>query len=95
MRQQQSVSPALKHPVGSEAWGIGDTAGEVLNRFSIGLALLSKRDILDDDSAALRSFLYKALEEGMHCLPDGRFYVSSMHGPLEVDTTLQAIGRIL
>jgi glutamate-1-semialdehyde 2,1-aminomutase len=63
--------------------------------FTARKELREYRHILDDDSAALQSFLYRALEEGIHCLPDGRFYVSSMHGPSEVDTTLQAIGRIL
>ena len=63
--------------------------------FTARKELREYRDILDDDSAALQGFLYRALEEGIHCLPDGRFYVSSMHGAHEVDTTLQAIGRIL
>ncbi len=53
------------------------------------------RDILDDDSDALAKFLYALLDEGIHCLPDGRFYLSAMHGPKEVEETLLAIARIL
>ena len=63
--------------------------------FTARKELREYRDILDDNSAALQAFLHRALEEGIHCLPDGRFYVSSMHGPREVETTLQAIARIL
>ena len=53
------------------------------------------RDVLDDDFAALGKFLYALLAEGIHCLPDGRFYLSAMHGTREVEETLQAIARIL
>ena len=53
------------------------------------------RDVLDDDAAALGKFLYALLAEGVHCLPDGRFYLSAMHGAREVEETLQAIARIL
>jgi glutamate-1-semialdehyde aminotransferase len=63
--------------------------------FTTRKQLREYRDILDDDSPALQNFLYRALEEGIHCLPDGRFYVSSMHGPRDVDATLEAIARIL
>jgi len=53
------------------------------------------RDILDDDGDALQKFLRRLLAEGIHCLPDGRFYVSAMHGLREVETTLQAMARVL
>jgi glutamate-1-semialdehyde 2,1-aminomutase len=53
------------------------------------------RDVLDDDTEALRKFLLAALAEGIHLLPDGRFYLSAAHGEEEIETTLQAIGRIL
>jgi glutamate-1-semialdehyde 2,1-aminomutase len=53
------------------------------------------RDVLDDDAEALAKFLYNLLSEGVHCLPDGRFYTSAVHGPKEVEETLEAIRRIL
>jgi len=53
------------------------------------------RDVLDDDGDALRRFLRRLLAEGIHCLPDGRFYVSAVHGLREVEATLQAIARVL
>src|ERR1043166_1542214 len=37
------------------------------------------RDTFADDSGRLRRFLYRALQEGVQAVPDGRFYVS--HGP--------------
>ena len=53
------------------------------------------RDTLDDDAAALKSFLQAAMAEGIHSLPDGRFYVSAAHGEPEVDQTLAALERVL
>jgi glutamate-1-semialdehyde 2,1-aminomutase len=63
--------------------------------FTTRLELRECRDVLDDEAAALRKFLQAALAEGIHCLPDGRFYLSAMHSPREVEETLQAIARIL
>jgi glutamate-1-semialdehyde 2,1-aminomutase len=53
------------------------------------------REVLDDDTAALAKFLHALLSEGIHCLPDGRFYLSAMHGQKEVEETLQAVARVL
>jgi glutamate-1-semialdehyde 2,1-aminomutase len=53
------------------------------------------RDVLDDDDGALQRFLRCLVGEGIHCLPDGRFYVSTVHGLPEVEATLQAIGKVL
>lgn len=53
------------------------------------------RDILDDDAEALHNYLRRMLAEGIHCLPDGRVYVSAAHGPQEVELTLQAVERSL
>ena len=48
--------------------------------FTSRTELREYRDVLDDDTAALGRFLYSLLDEGVHCLPDGRFYLSAMHG---------------
>jgi glutamate-1-semialdehyde 2,1-aminomutase len=53
------------------------------------------RDVLDDDAAALKKFLHAAMSEGVHLLPDGRFYLSAAHGEKDVDETLAALGRAL
>lgn len=53
------------------------------------------RDVLDDDKEALKRFLFAALAEGIHSLPDGRFYVSAAHQRHDVEATLAAISRIL
>jgi glutamate-1-semialdehyde 2,1-aminomutase len=63
--------------------------------FTTRTELREYRDTLDDDAAALKSFLQAALSEGIHCLPDGRFYVSAVHGPEEAKATLEAIARIM
>jgi len=63
--------------------------------FTTRAELREYRDTLDDDAAALKSFLLAALSEGIHCLPDGRFYVSAVHGPEELKATLEAIARIM
>jgi glutamate-1-semialdehyde 2,1-aminomutase len=53
------------------------------------------RDLFDDDPAALQRFLARLQAEGVLCLPDGRFYLSSMHGGGDVEATLRAIARAL
>jgi glutamate-1-semialdehyde 2,1-aminomutase len=53
------------------------------------------RDVLDDDAAALQRFLHAAMTEGIHLLPDGRFYVSAAHGEQDIEETLAALGRVL
>jgi glutamate-1-semialdehyde 2,1-aminomutase len=63
--------------------------------FTSRTELREYRDILDDDAAELSRFLHGLLEEGIHCLPDGRFYLSAAHSQREVETTLDAIARIL
>jgi glutamate-1-semialdehyde 2,1-aminomutase len=63
--------------------------------FTERTGLREYRDTLDDDPAALRKFLQATMEEGIHSLPDGRFYVSAAHGEQEVQETVAAIGRAL
>lgn len=63
--------------------------------FTPRMELREYRDILDDDASALRRFLRSLLAEGIHCLPDGRFYVSAVHGEQDIETTLAAMKRVL
>ena len=46
------------------------------------------RDTLTDDTGLLRRFLYRALEQGLHIVPDGRMYVSAAHTDPDIDDTL-------
>ena len=46
------------------------------------------RDTLADDTGLLNRFLYRALEQGLHIVPDGRMYVSAAHTDRDIDDTL-------
>ena len=46
------------------------------------------RDTFADDSELLRKFLHRALQEGLHIVPDGRMYVSAAHTPRDIEETL-------
>jgi len=52
------------------------------------------RDTLSDDPERLRYFLYRALEEGLHIVPDGRMYVSTAHTPRDIDDTLNRLEAV-
>jgi glutamate-1-semialdehyde 2,1-aminomutase len=62
--------------------------------FTARTALRDYRDTLDDDPELLGRFLRGALEEGLHVLPDGRFYVSAVHTAADVDETLAIVDRV-
>jgi glutamate-1-semialdehyde 2,1-aminomutase len=51
------------------------------------------RDTLEDDTARLQRFLMRALEEGLHIVPDGRLYVSAAHTRRDIDETLGRLDR--
>jgi glutamate-1-semialdehyde 2,1-aminomutase len=63
--------------------------------FTARSGLREYRDLFDDDPAALQRFLANLQAEGVLCLPDGRFYLSAMHGGGDVEATLRAIARAL
>ena len=50
-------------------------------------------DTLKDDAAQLAKFLLECCKEGVNILPDGRFYVSTVHSEKDVEETLAAIDR--
>jgi glutamate-1-semialdehyde 2,1-aminomutase len=52
------------------------------------------RDTLDDDREMLQRVLRRALEEGLHLVPDGRLYVSAAHTEEDIAETLQAFERV-
>jgi glutamate-1-semialdehyde 2,1-aminomutase len=49
------------------------------------------RDTLVDDSQRLSQFLMRALQEGLHIVPDGRFYVSVAHTEEDIAQTLDRL----
>ena len=50
-------------------------------------------DTFADDADRLRKFLFRALQEGLYIVPDGRFYTSAVHTERELDETLNALDR--
>jgi glutamate-1-semialdehyde aminotransferase len=52
------------------------------------------RDTLDDDGEMLQRVLRRALEEGLHLVPDGRLYVSAVHTDEDIGQTAQAFERV-
>jgi glutamate-1-semialdehyde 2,1-aminomutase len=61
--------------------------------FTQGEAPTSYRETLGDDSELLRACLLAALEEGLHLVPDGRFYVSTAHTQEDAAQTIAAMER--
>jgi glutamate-1-semialdehyde 2,1-aminomutase len=57
--------------------------------------LLDYRDTLADDREALKGLLRRALEHGIHIVPDGRMYTSAAHTDRDIDDTLAALERAL
>ncbi|HVP46146.1 MAG TPA: aspartate aminotransferase family protein [Bryobacteraceae bacterium] len=57
--------------------------------------LIDYRDTLDDDREMLQRVLRRALEEGLHLLPDGRLYVSAAHTDVDIEETIGAFERAL
>jgi glutamate-1-semialdehyde 2,1-aminomutase len=51
------------------------------------------RDTLKDDPSLLARFLMESCKEGINILPDGRFYVSTVHSKEDVQETLAGIER--
>ncbi|HUS06668.1 MAG TPA: aspartate aminotransferase family protein [Bryobacteraceae bacterium] len=56
--------------------------------------LTDYRDTLADDSKQLQRFLYLALEEGLHIVPDGRMYVSAVHTAQDIAETLTRLDAV-
>jgi glutamate-1-semialdehyde 2,1-aminomutase len=62
--------------------------------FTARTELVDYRDTLDDDREMLQRVLRRALEEGLHLLPDGRLYVSAAHTDEDIDESLGAFDRV-
>jgi glutamate-1-semialdehyde 2,1-aminomutase len=52
------------------------------------------RDTFADDRERLRRFLFRALQQGVLVVPDGRFYISAVHGEREIEETLTALDLV-
>ena len=53
------------------------------------------RDTLADDATRLHHCLLECLREGLCLVPDGRMYVSTVHGEADAETTVAAVDRVL
>jgi glutamate-1-semialdehyde 2,1-aminomutase len=62
--------------------------------FTTRAELRDYRDTLEDDGASLKRILRRALEEGLHLLPDGRLYVSAAHTDQDIEATVGAFERM-
>jgi glutamate-1-semialdehyde 2,1-aminomutase len=83
---------AAKHGIPLTITGFG-TAFSM--HFTERSTLTNYRNVLEDDTAKLNQFVLAALAEGLYLLPDGRFYVSAVHGKSDVEETVRAIDRAL
>jgi glutamate-1-semialdehyde 2,1-aminomutase len=63
-------------------------------RFTDRTELRDYRDTLDDDTGLLRRFLHRALEQGLHIVPDGRMYVSAAHTERDIEDTLARLEAV-
>jgi glutamate-1-semialdehyde 2,1-aminomutase len=85
------VDRGRKHGVPVLASGVGAAFAV---HFTEKESLEDYRDTFADDRERLRRFLYRALQEGIYIVPDGRFYLSAVHGEREVEQTLEALDRV-
>ena len=83
---------ARKHGVPMVVSGFGAAFAV---HFTRKAELLDYRDTLDDDPRTLQRFLYGALCNGLHIVPDGRFYVSAAHTASDIDETFARLDRVL
>jgi glutamate-1-semialdehyde 2,1-aminomutase len=56
--------------------------------------LADYRDTLGDDTDRLSRFVMEALKEGIYLLPDGRWYVSAVHGEEDIAETLEKMALV-
>lgn len=82
---------ARKHGIPLQVTGFG--AAFYLH-FTPREEILDYRDMLQDDSARLKRFLYRAMEEGVILVPDGRMYVSAAHTERDVEETLDRFAKV-
>jgi glutamate-1-semialdehyde 2,1-aminomutase len=82
---------AGRHEIPALVTGFG-TAFAI--HFTQRTELRDYRDTLADDAGLLRQFLHRALQEGLHIVPDGRMYVSCVHTPRDVDDTLARLETV-
>jgi glutamate-1-semialdehyde 2,1-aminomutase len=82
---------ARKHGIPLQVTGFG---AAFFLHFNSNEQIIDYRDTLADDFSRLNRFLYKALEEGVILVPDGRMYVSAAHTEGDVEETLASFARV-
>jgi len=82
---------ARRHGIQLTVTGFG---GAMSLHFTQRTELRDYRDTLDDNREMLQLVLRRALEEGLHLVPDGRLYVSTAHTDEDIAATVQAFERV-
>src|SRR5262249_43674971 len=82
---------AARHGVSAVVTGFG-TAFAI--HFTSRMTLSDYRDTIADDAQKLRRFLFRALQEGIYLVPDGRFYTSAVPSEAELNEPLEAMERV-
>jgi glutamate-1-semialdehyde 2,1-aminomutase len=82
---------ARKHRIALQVTGFG---AAFFLHFNENEDIIDYRDTLTDDFPRLNRFLYRALEEGVILVPDGRMYVSAAHTERDVEQTLASFARV-
>lgn len=67
--------------------------GSAGHAFCADTSITSYADTVRADPVAYRVFAEALLAEGIHVIPRGLLYLSTMHGPAELATTRAAVGR--
>ncbi len=62
--------------------------------FNERTSMVRFRDMLSNDKDRLAKYVRGMLDEGVYLLPDGRMYVSCVHGAREIDETAAAARRV-
>lgn len=82
---------ARKHRIPLQVTGFG---AAFFLHFNANEEIIDYRDTLADNFSRLKTFLYKALEEGIILVPDERMYVSKAHTEGDVEETLASFARV-
>lgn len=92
---QELRAGILQRLQGAGYAAVGSGEGPVFHISFAGRAAANYRETLEADGRLYSDFALALLDEGVLVLPDGRWYLSTAHGPGEVAETLAAVERAL
>ena len=97
LEQARSVGAALMEGIGqlAQEFGIATLINGVGTTFNVAFttrgSMQTYRDTLEANTAARDVFVEAMLTAGVYLLPDGRWYVSTVHSEQDVLFTLEAV----